>query len=365
MLSTVIPVFNEVDSLERLHAELAEVARENDYDLDIVFVDDGSTDGSWDEIMRLAAKDPRIQAIRFRRNFGKAAALSAGFATALGELVMTLDADLQDDPREIPRFLEAMADGRDVVSGWKQVRHDPWHKVFPSRVFNWLVGWMTGVRLHDHNCGFKCYRREIFDEVRLYGELHRFVPVLAAARGWKVGEIVVNHRAREFGRSKYGVSRIVKGFLDLLTVYFLTGFDQRPQHLLGTAGLVFFFLGGLGLTLLTIIWAILRLDSNEANDIHLHQRAAFYYSIIAVLLGAQFMSIGFLAEMITAFMGRERVNYSVRDRIVRESQRKRLVVDAPHTRLVTDPPVGGKSRDSAGSRAAPRHGDSDDAPETS
>ena len=186
------------------------------------------------EIEQLAAADPRVRGIRFRRNFGKAAALSAGFDAARGELVVTLDADLQDDPREIPRFLAEIDKGLDCVSGWKQVRHDPWHKVGPSRVFNWLVGVLTGVKLHDHNCGFKCYRREIFDEVRLYGELHRFVPVLAAARGWKVGEIVVNHRARKFGRSKYGVTRIVKGFLDLLTVYFLTGFEQRPQHLLGT-----------------------------------------------------------------------------------------------------------------------------------
>lgn len=315
MLSTVIPVYNEVDSLAPLHEELSQVARREGYELEVVLVDDGSTDGSWEEIERLAARDPRIQAIRFRRNFGKAAALSAGFAAARGELVLTLDADLQDDPHEIPRFLEAMDQGLDVVSGWKQVRHDPWHKVIPSRVFNWLVGRLTGVRLHDHNCGFKCYRREIFDEVRLYGELHRFVPVLAAARGWKVGEIVVNHRPRSFGKSKYGVTRIVKGFLDLLTVYFLTGFEQRPQHLLGSAGLLFFCLGGFGLVALTVVWSLLRLDGNPENDIHLHQRALFYYSIVAVLLGGQLISIGILAEMITAFLGRERATYSVSGRI--------------------------------------------------
>src|SRR5687768_970123 len=189
MLSTVIPVFNEAESLVALHRELDEVAREHGYELDILFVDDGSTDGSWPIIRKLAAEDPRVRGIRFRRNFGKAAALSAGFRAARGELVMTLDADLQDDPREIPRFLEQMDKGLDVVSGWKEVRHDPFHKVWPSRVFNWLVSTLTGVRLHDHNCGMKCYRREVFDEVQLYGELHRFVPVLAAARGWKVGEI--------------------------------------------------------------------------------------------------------------------------------------------------------------------------------
>ncbi len=167
---------------------------------------------------------------------------------------MTLDADLQDDPREIPRFLTAISTGLDVVSGWKKVRHDPWHKVFPSRVFNWLVSRLTGVSLHDHNCGMKCYRREVFKEVRLYGELHRFVPVLAAARGFRVGEITIAHRPRRFGRSKYGMRRFVTGFLDLLTVKFLTGFGQRPQHLLGAVGLLCFFLGGLELLYLTVYW---------------------------------------------------------------------------------------------------------------
>lgn len=194
MLSTVIPVYNEAESLKLLHGELSQVAREQGYELDIVFIDDGSTDGSWEVIEELSRADAQVRGIRFRRNFGKAAALNAGFAAARGELVMTLDADLQDNPKEIPRFLAEMQQGLDVVSGWKRTRHDPWHKVGPSRIFNWLVGWMTGVRLHDHNCGFKCYRREIFDEVHLYGELHRFVPVLAAARGWTVGEIEVDHR---------------------------------------------------------------------------------------------------------------------------------------------------------------------------
>ncbi len=192
-----------------------------------------------------------MRGLRLRKNFGKAAALQAGFKAARGSRVVTLDADLQDDPREIPRFLAEMDQGIDVVSGWKKVRHDPWHKVGPSRVFNWLVGVMTGVRLHDHNCGFKAYRREVCDEIRLYGELHRFIPVLAAARGWKVGEIVVHHRPRQFGRSKYGVTRIIKGFLDLLTVSFLTDYGQRPQHLLGSIGLLCFAFGTIGITLLS------------------------------------------------------------------------------------------------------------------
>jgi len=317
MLSAVIPVHNEVESLGGLCAELTEVARDHDYDLELIFVDDGSTDGSWQEIERLATSDQRVRGIRFRRNFGKAAALDAGFKAARGELVFTLDADLQDDPHEMPNFLRAMQAGGpggeplDVVSGWKQVRYDPWHKVWPSRVFNGMVSFLTGVRLHDHNCGFKCYRREIFDEVRVYGELHRFVPVLAAARGWRVGEIVVQHRPRRFGRSKYGVGRIVKGFLDLLTVYFLTGFGRRPQHLLGTVGLIAFSVGAVGMAALSLWWVVSRLDADRANDLHLHQRAIFYYSMGAMLLGGQFLSVGFLAEMMTAFHGRDSAPYSI------------------------------------------------------
>ena len=321
MLSAVIPVYNEVESLPALHAELSEVARENGYQLEIIFIDDGSRDGSWDAIERLAAADPRVRGIRFRRNFGKAAALSAGFEAAQGEYVVTLDADLQDDPHEIPRFLAEMEKGFDCVSGWKQVRHDPWHKVGPSRVFNWLVGRLTGVKLHDHNCGFKCYRREIFPEVRIYGELHRFVPVLAAARGWTVGEIVVNHRARKFGQSKYGVSRIIKGFLDLLTVYFLTGFNQRPQHLLGTLGIASFAIGFAGLLYLTVSWILLHTFPQWNTWFPywqlepLHQRPAVIYSMGALLLGAQFISMGFLAELFTSYYGHNAVTYSVKSRV--------------------------------------------------
>ncbi|MCH8046357.1 MAG: glycosyltransferase family 2 protein [Planctomycetes bacterium] len=313
MLSIVIPVFNEVDSLRALYGELSEVAAEHGYELDVVFVDDGSKDGSWEVIRQLAEDDPRVQGICFRRNFGKAAALSAGFAAARGELVMTLDADLQDDPHEIPRFLAEMNNDKDVVSGWKQVRHDPWHKVLPSRLFNWTVGAVTGVKLHDHNCGFKCYRREIFDEVRLYGELHRFVPVLAAARGYRVGEIVVNHRARKFGESKYGLWRLPKGFLDLLTVKFLTGFGHRPQHLLGIIGGIGFAVGAAGLAFLTAWWFISRMVP-FIDPIHLHQRAVFYYALGAVILGGQFLSVGFLAELLTAYAGRDADVYSISER---------------------------------------------------
>lgn len=311
MLSVVIPLLNEADSLATLHAELAAVADGEGHDLEIIFVDDGSTDGSWAEVRRLIKLDRRVRGIRFRRNFGKAAALSAGFRAARGELIVTLDADLQDDPREIPRLLAAMDENCDVVSGWKKVRLDPWHKVLPSRVFNWLVSWLTGVYLHDHNCGLKCYRREVLAEVRLYGELHRFVPVLAAARGFRIGELAVAHRPRKYGHSKYGIRRFIKGFLDLLTVKFLTGFGQRPQHLLGGIGVVCFFLGTVGITYLTGYWIVERI---LGNDPELHNRPALIYSIAAILFGAQLMSIGFLAELITAYTGRDAETYSIVER---------------------------------------------------
>jgi dolichol-phosphate mannosyltransferase len=314
MISVVIPVLNEAGSLRQLHSELQQVATDQGYELDIILVDDGSTDESWSVIESLCQQDEQVRGVRFRRNFGKAAALSAGLAAARGDCVITMDADLQDDPREIPRFLLALDDGLDVVSGWKKRRYDPWHKVWPSRGFNWLVSRMTGVRLHDHNCGFKCYRREIFYELRLYGELHRFVPVLAAARGWRVGEIVVNHRARQFGSSKYGLLRIPKGFLDLLTVKFLTGFGQRPQHMLGMIGLGSFALGSLGILLLSIAWVVTRAFSG-LEPIHLTDRALFFYCLGAALLGAQLTSIGFLAELMTALHAPDREPYSVAERI--------------------------------------------------
>lgn len=312
MISVVIPVFNEKDSLPTLHGEIVQVAAQANLILEILFIDDGSTDGSWHVIADLAAAHSNVHGIRFRRNFGKAAALSAGFRAAHGALILTLDADLQDDPAEIPRFLSLLEEKQlDVISGWKKVRLDPWHKVLPSRIFNALVSWLTGVHLHDHNCGMKCYRAGVFREVRLYGELHRFIPVLAEARGFRVGEMVINHRPRRFGHSKYGVRRFIKGFLDLLTVKFLTGFGQRPQHLLGTFGLVSFALGNAGLIYLALTWCF-RLWYPDWFE-PLHQRPLLLYSVAALLMGAQMMSIGFLAELITAYQSKDEDSYSIRE----------------------------------------------------
>ncbi len=263
-------------------------------------------------IRELAAKDARVRGVRFRRNFGKAAALSAGVSSAKGELIVTLDGDLQDDPNEIPRFVEAVNAGKDVVSGWKRIRHDPWHKVIPSRFFNWLVSWQTGVALHDHNCGMKCYRSEVFQEVRLYGELHRFIPVLAAARGFRIGELEIKHRPRKFGRSKYGVRRFVKGFLDLMTVKFLTDFRRRPQHILGSLGLFFFSIGLLGMGYLAVTWVIRQFHDDWFPP--LHQRPLLIYAVAALLIGFQLLSTGLLAELLT-HQQRHEDEYSIAERI--------------------------------------------------
>lgn len=298
MLSIVIPVFNEQDSLEELLARIEKVASKNGFELDVILIDDGSSDNSWSRIEELSQRFSWARGIKLRRNFGKAAALAAGFERAKGQRVITMDADLQDDPQEIPNLLSQLEAGFDVVSGWKKVRHDPWHKVLPSRVFNSMISWLTGVQLHDHNCGLKGYRREVLSEVLLYGEMHRFIPVLAASRGFRVSEIVIEHHARKHGKSKYGFERFVKGFLDLMTVYFLTGYGNRPQHLLGTAGLISFLFGGFGLILLSLMWGISRLT--PMADVHLHEKAIFYFCIVALLLGVQLISMGFLAELITA-----------------------------------------------------------------
>src|SRR3954468_6152704 len=253
-LSLVVPVYNERESLTALHAEIAAVARAHDLAVELIFVDDGSKDGSWDVVKNLAAHDPRVRGLRFRRNFGKAAALQAGFREVRAARALTLGADLQAAPAEIPNFLKQLDGGYELVSGWKKVRHDPWHKVLPSRVFNGMVSWLTGVKLHDHNCGMKAYDAAVLREVRLYGEFHRFVPVLAAAKGFRVGELVIQHRARKFGRSKYGVRRFLRGFMDLLTVKYLTTYGRRPMHLFGGTTLLV-LAAALVLAILGMIWS--------------------------------------------------------------------------------------------------------------
>lgn len=321
MLSIIVPVMNEEGSLRQLWQEIVAVAETAVERFEVIFIDDGSTDGSWNIISDLAAQNSRISGIRFRRNFGKAAALTAGIRAADGDLILMMDADLQDDPAEIPAMLELIASGFDVVNGWKKRRLDPWHKVYPSRVFNWMVSSMTGLTLHDHNCGLKMFRAEVGAEINIYGELHRFIPVLAFARGFKVTEIPVHHRSRQHGQSKYGVRRFLRGLLDLLTVTFLISFGRRPQHALGAVGLFFFAIGMIGLSYLSVLWLLM-------NVIHLTDvspiggRPLLAYSIAATLLGGQAMSLGLLAELIVAYTGNTADSYSVSERKLHQQPRR-------------------------------------------
>jgi len=298
-LSLVLPVHNERESLPALQAEIAAVAQAHGLAVEVIYVDDGSRDNSWEVVKELAARDPRVRGLRFRRNFGKAAALAAAFREARGTRVMTLDADLQDDPAEIPNFLAHLDKGNDLVSGWKKVRHDPWHKVFPSRVFNGMVSWLTGVKLHDHNCGMKAYDAAVVREVRLYGEMHRFIPVLAAARGFRVGEVVIKHRPRQHGRSKYGFRRFLRGFLDLLTVKYLTAYGRRPMHLFGAAALLIVF-AAVFLAILGTVWSPV-LSS-----------LTFLAIVLGVLIPLVLFLNGLQAELITSTRTDEA--YSIVDR---------------------------------------------------
>lgn len=325
MLSIVIPVLNEEESLIELHCQITDVCQSNAINIEIIFIDDGSTDSSWKIISELAKKDHRVFGIRFRRNFGKAAALTAGMNSVHGDYIMMMDADLQDDPAEIPNFLAKIDEGYDVVNGWKERRLDPWHKVYPSKVFNWMVSSLNGLHLHDHNCGIKMFRAEVPRELRLYGEMHRFIAVLAHSRGFKVAEVPVHHRPRQFGYSKYGIRRFLRGFLDLLTVKFLTSFGQRPQHMLGGIGLLFFGLGTIGLLYLGALWTLMNIiPVFEPSPIG--GRPLLLYSVASLLLGAQGLSLGMLAELIVANTGRERDSYSVTERTSKPDELRDTVI---------------------------------------
>lgn len=310
-LSVVVPVFNEARSLVQLVDELEAGINASVATFQIVLVDDGSGDESWATIQQLSFDHARVSGIRLRRNFGKAAALTAGMHAADGDLIMMLDADLQDDPAEFPQLLKQIESGFDVVNGWKQRRLDPWHKVYPSLVFNWLVGKLSGLHLHDHNCGLKLFRAEVAQEIQIYGELHRFIPVLAHARGFRVTEVIVNHRARVHGHSKYGVRRFLRGLLDLFTVTFLTSFGRRPQHALGTIGILFFGLGLLGLGYLGLLWIAMRIGLTPLEPVG--NRPMLAYSVASALLGGQALSLGLLAELIVAYTSHSKDSYSIRE----------------------------------------------------
>jgi len=307
-VSVVVPVYDEEASILVLAERVASVLDDEGRSFELVFVDDGSRDGTSQRVREARESDPRVRLIRFRRNFGKAAALCAGFEAARGEVLVTMDGDLQDEPREIPRFLAALEDeGIDLVSGWKRRRRDPISKRWPSKLFNWATRRLAQVDLHDFNCGFKAYRREVVGEIALYGELHRYIPVLASRKGFRVGELAVEHHPREHGRSKYGWDRYYKGLLDLITVLFITRYTRRPLHLFGLIGLACFATG-------FAIDAWLAARKILFGDF-LYDRPLLLLGVLLMLVGIQVLTTGLLAEMITHKNFRGRETYSVRERL--------------------------------------------------
>jgi glycosyltransferase involved in cell wall biosynthesis len=291
VISVVVPVHEEERTVALLFDELQAALDPLGQPWEAVFVDDGSTDGSFAALTRLHNLHDNVRVVRLRRNFGKAAALAAGFANAEGNVVVTIDADLQDDPAEIPRLLAKLDEGFDLVSGWKAHRRDPITRRALSRIFNWVTGRVSGLRLHDLNCGLKAYRAEVVQGLRLYGELHRFIPVLAHYRGHRIAELPVNHRPREHGRSRYGVERYLRGFLDLLTVSFIGRYRYRPLHLFGGLGLG---LGALGLAVLVYL-TILKIGGEAIG-----RRPLLILGVLLVVVGLQFFSLGLISELITS-----------------------------------------------------------------
>lgn len=307
-LSIILPLLNETENLRPLHERLTATLGALGRSYELLFIDDGSTDDSFAVLEQLHAADPEhVRVIRFRGNFGKSAALAAGFSEVRGEIVFTMDADLQDDPAEIPAFLAKLDEGYDLVSGWKKVRHDPLGKTLPSKVFNWFTRRATGVDLHDFNCGFKCYRREVIEAIDVYGEMHRFVPVLAAEYRFRVGELAVQHHPRTAGASKYGLERFTRGAADLLTVLFLTRYFRRPAHLFGATGFAFSGAGALMLLYLIALWF--------AGVRPIGNRPLLTFGVLSLIIGVQFVSLGLLGEMFTRVSARSRPDYSIRQRL--------------------------------------------------
>ena len=292
-ISILIPVYNEEGSLNLLYEKLIEVMEELAEPFEIIFVDDGSTDSSLEIMKKIEESDKRVHVLPFRANRGKADALQYGFCKTKGNIVFTMDADLQDDPKEIPRFIEKINEGYDLVSGWKEVRHDPLSKTLPSKLFNAVTSYASGIKLHDFNCGFKAYRKEVLCEVELYGDLHRYVPALAFRRGFRIGEIPVEHHPRRFGQSKYGIERLTRGLFDLLTVIMLSRHLLTPMKLMGSIGLVMLVISGGILSFLTLLQI-------QYGSILGHKPLSFF-GVLLALLGVQFISMGVLAEIIAGF----------------------------------------------------------------
>lgn len=309
-ISLVIPLLNEEESLPELLSWIDRVMKEHNYSYEVVLVDDGSSDGSWKLIEEQSQANPSIKGIRFKRNYGKSAALNSGFAVVSGNVVITMDADLQDSPDEIPGLYKmVMEDGYDLVSGWKKKRHDPMGKTIPSKFFNRVTRIMSGIKLHDFNCGLKAYKLDLVQSIEVYGEMHRYIPVIAKWAGFtNIGEKVVMHQERKYGKTKFGVERFIKGFLDLLSITFVTRFAKKPMHFFGSIGTIFFLAGGI-----ISVWIILEKVLHIAKR-DVVEQPLFYLALLAMVVGVQLFLAGFLAEMISR-TSVDRDKYIIQSRI--------------------------------------------------
>jgi glycosyltransferase involved in cell wall biosynthesis len=302
LVSFVLPVYNEQATLEELHEQITRVMATLPHDYEMVFVDDGSEDRSFAVLSELHRRDPKVRVVQLRRNFGKSAAYSAGFANARGDVVITMDTDLQDDPAEIPLFLEKI-ESHDMVVGWKHRGKGSFGKRVPSRIFNKVVTSITGIPLHDFNCPFKAYRKQVLDEIEVYGELHRYIPVMASAKGFSLAEVKIRNLPRRAGKSKFGVERYVRGMLDLLTISFITRFAKRPMHLLGLGGLLACLVGCGTIAFFVVAHVLYRLSLLTDSSWNIHDRPAISLGILLMVVGIQFFSLGLLGELLVARHG--------------------------------------------------------------
>lgn len=294
-ISVVVPLFNEEESLPELHNWIKKVMSENDFTYEIIFVNDGSTDGSWACIEELKSQNPKVRGIKFQRNYGKSAALHVGFQACEGDVVITMDADLQDSPDEIPALYKMIKEDKfDLVSGWKKERHDPLSKTIPTKIYNGVNRRMSGIKLHDMNCGLKAYRHEVVKSIEIFGEMHRYIPVIARAAGFgKIGEKVVKHQERKYGRSKFGMNRFINGFLDMFTITFITRFGKKPMHFFGLLGTLIFILG-----FFTALWLIIHKLFIDVTGRLIAERPEFYIALTCIIVGTQLFLAGFIAELI-------------------------------------------------------------------
>ncbi len=302
-ISIVIPLFDEEANIEKLYGQLKTVLQDLNKEYELIFIDDGSTDNSFSILQDFHQKDKTVKVVQFRRNFGKSAALSVGFKYAKGKIIVTMDADLQDDPREIANFIKKLDEGYDIVSGWRFERKDSFSKTLPSKLFNYLTSLLTGIKIHDFNCGFKVCKKEVIEDINIYGELHRYIPVLAHWKGYKVGEVKVRHHPRGGGSSKYGLGRLFRGITDLLTVMFLTRYAKRPLHLFGAVGVLLFLIG----FIINLYFLFLKLIGEPIGE-----RPLLLLGVLLTVVGFQIISTGLIGEMIAATRNKTDEDYIIK-----------------------------------------------------